>query len=72
MQPKQGKQTFEMLEIEVGTKENGWVEVLNSSNFDGKEIVSKGAYTLLMSLKNKAEEWVNCKLTNCKLQIGRL
>jgi cobalt-zinc-cadmium efflux system membrane fusion protein len=53
---KQGKQTFEMLEVEVGTKENGWVEVLNSSSFDGKEIVSKGAYTLLMSLKNKAEE----------------
>ena len=53
---KQGKQTFEMLEVEVGIKENGWVEVLNSSNFDGKEIVSKGAYTLLMSLKNKAEE----------------
>jgi cobalt-zinc-cadmium efflux system membrane fusion protein len=53
---KQGKQTFEMLEVEVGTKENGWVEVLNSSNFDGKEIVSKGAYTLLMALKNKAEE----------------
>jgi cobalt-zinc-cadmium efflux system membrane fusion protein len=53
---KQGKQTFEMLEVEVGTKENGWVEVLNSSNFDGKEIVSKGAYTLLMTLKNKAEE----------------
>jgi cobalt-zinc-cadmium efflux system membrane fusion protein len=53
---KQGKQTFEMLEVEAGTKENGWVEVLNSSNFDGKEIVSKGAYTLLMSLKNKAEE----------------
>jgi cobalt-zinc-cadmium efflux system membrane fusion protein len=53
---KQGKQTFEMLEVEVGIKENGWVEVLNSSNFEGKEIVSKGAYTLLMALKNKAEE----------------
>jgi len=53
---KQGKQTFEMLEVEVGTKENGWIEVLNSSNFEGKEIVSKGAYTLLMALKNKAEE----------------
>ena len=53
---KQGKQTFEMLEVEVGTKENGWIEVQNSSNFEGKEIVSKGAYTLLMALKNKAEE----------------
>jgi hypothetical protein len=53
---KQGKKTFEMLEVEVGTKENGWVEVLNNTNFDGKEIVSKGAYTLLMTLKNKAEE----------------
>ena len=53
---KQGKQTFEMLEVEVGTKENGWVEVINYTNFDGKEIVSKGAYTLLMSLKNKVEE----------------
>jgi cobalt-zinc-cadmium efflux system membrane fusion protein len=53
---KQGKQTFEMLEVEVGTKENGWIEVQNSSNFEVKEIVSKGAYTLLMALKNKAEE----------------
>lgn len=53
---KQGKQTFEMLQVELGVKENGWVEVLNSSIFEGKEIVSKGAYTLLMSLKNKAEE----------------
>lgn len=52
---KQGKQTFEMLEIEVGTKENGWVEVKNSSNFERKEIATKGAYTLLMALKNKAE-----------------
>jgi cobalt-zinc-cadmium efflux system membrane fusion protein len=45
-----------MLEVEVGTKENGLIEVQNSSNFEGKEIVSKGAYTLLMALKNKAEE----------------
>ncbi len=47
---------FLMTAIETGTKENGFIEIMNSSSFDGKTIVTKGAYTLLMALKNKPEE----------------
>jgi len=47
---------FLMTAIEAGTKENGFVEIMNSSSIAGKTIVTKGAYTLLMALKNKPEE----------------
>jgi cobalt-zinc-cadmium efflux system membrane fusion protein len=47
---------FEMKAVETGVKENKFVEVINSGSFADKEIVTKGAYTLLMSLKNKSEE----------------
>lgn len=51
-----GKNTFEMREVELGNSENGWTQVLNIAAFDRQEIVTKNAYALLMSLKNKAEE----------------
>jgi cobalt-zinc-cadmium efflux system membrane fusion protein len=51
-----GKNQFSMVEAELGTKENGWVGIKNTEQFNGKQIVIKGAYALLMSLKNKAEE----------------
>lgn len=47
---------FEMVPAETGTNENGFIEVLNKDKFTGKELVIKGAYTLLMALKNKSEE----------------
>ncbi len=47
---------FEMIPIETGARENKYTEVINSAVFADKEIVTKGAYTLLMSLKNKSEE----------------
>lgn len=47
---------FNMVAIETGLKENGFIEVKNKNTFDGKQIVTKGAYTLLMALKNKTEE----------------
>jgi membrane fusion protein, heavy metal efflux system len=50
------KQEFEMIEIKTGVKENGFIEIINSQLLEQKQIVVKGAYTLLMSLKNKAEE----------------
>ena len=31
-------------------------EVKNNSSFTDKQVVKKGAYTLLMALKNKSEE----------------
>ena len=49
------KNHFLMVKIETGTKENGFIEVKNSSIFMDKLIVMKGAYTLLMKLKNKSE-----------------
>jgi membrane fusion protein, heavy metal efflux system len=49
------KKQFQMVKIETGTKENGFIEV-NNNLFEGKQIVIKGAYTLLMKLKNKSEE----------------
>ncbi|MBI2283187.1 MAG: efflux RND transporter periplasmic adaptor subunit [Bacteroidetes bacterium] len=47
---------FQMTAIETGTKENGFIEIMNSTSFAGKNIVTKGAYTLLMALKNKPQE----------------
>jgi cobalt-zinc-cadmium efflux system membrane fusion protein len=47
---------YEMVPAETGTREKGYIEVLNKDKFTGKELVIKGAYTLLMALKNKSEE----------------
>jgi len=53
---KKEEREFEMKSVETGVKENKYVELINSAAFADKEIVIKGAYTLLMSLKNKSEE----------------
>jgi len=50
-----GKNRFEMLEIETGVSENGLTEIISEADLSGKDIVTKGAYTLLMSMKNKEE-----------------
>ena len=50
------KNTFELLEAEIGNAENGWSQVLNPEIFQTKQIVVKGSYGLLMTLKNKADE----------------
>jgi membrane fusion protein, heavy metal efflux system len=49
------KNKFEMKEVKTGVKENGRLEIINASDFQGKSVVVKGAYTLLMSLKNSEE-----------------
>ncbi len=51
-----GKNKFEMIETETGENENGFTEIVSKADLSGKEIVTKGAYALLMSLKNKEEE----------------
>lgn len=51
-----GENKFEMIEIETGESENGFTETISKADLTGKEIVTRGAYTLLMSLKNKEEE----------------
>lgn len=51
-----GKGNYEMKEIKTGLTENGFTEITNSETLNNKPIVIKGAYSLLMSLKNTAEE----------------
>lgn len=47
---------FEMVSVKTGVKENGFIEVVNSENIENKEVVSNGAYFILMKLKNTEEE----------------
>lgn len=53
---KKTTKTFELLEIQPGVTENGFTEILNAESWQQKQVVGKGAYTLLMSLKNKTED----------------
>ncbi len=52
---EKGNQSFEMLEIQPGQKEAGRTQIINFQIFTGKKVVTKGAYTLLMKMKNVAE-----------------
>ncbi|KAA5531644.1 efflux RND transporter periplasmic adaptor subunit [Paenimyroides baculatum] len=47
---------FRMTEVQTGTTNGGWVSIQNHSSLINKSIVGKGAYALLMALKNKTEE----------------
>jgi len=48
---------FEMLEVQTGITENGFTEInIIDDKLKENEFVSKGAYSLLMSLKNKSDE----------------
>ena len=47
---------FTLTEVKTGSKENGFVEISNGEQFLQKKIVIKGAYTLLMKLKNTEGE----------------
>ena len=48
--------TYRMLPVEITTTEKEWVEIKNSSSLQNKKLVRKGAYSILMALKNKPEE----------------
>lgn len=48
--------TFKILEVQIGSSGNGWVEITNVTALQTKKIANQGAYTLLMALKNKPEE----------------
>lgn len=53
---KVGK-AYEMVEVQTGVADNGFTEIVSSQQeLNGKEVVAKGAYNLLMKLKNAAEE----------------
>jgi cobalt-zinc-cadmium efflux system membrane fusion protein len=53
-----GNNRFELLEIKKGASENNNTEIitLDGKDISGSNIVTKGAYSLLMQLKNKSEE----------------
>lgn len=46
---------FELVDIKTGISGDGWTEIIEPDKLKGAKIVRKGAYTLLMALKNKAE-----------------
>ncbi len=50
-----GNKTYLMKEVQTGTTENAHTVLLNEDEVQNKTIVLKGAYTLLMKLKNKEE-----------------
>jgi cobalt-zinc-cadmium efflux system membrane fusion protein len=45
---------FELMEVQTGSAENGLLEVIGA-DLGSKKIVTKGAYSLLMKMKNSAE-----------------
>jgi cobalt-zinc-cadmium efflux system membrane fusion protein len=47
---------YQLLEVTTGTSENGYIEIQNGDDLKTKKVVTKGAYTLLMKLKNKSDE----------------
>ncbi len=53
---KKSNNQYEMTEVVLGISENGFTAITNAEVLKDQEIVIKGAYTLLMQLKNKAEE----------------
>lgn len=53
---KKSENQFELTEVELGISENNFTTIMNPDLFKDKEIVIKGAYILLMQLKNKEEE----------------
>lgn len=53
---KKSATAFEMVEVQIGNTEKGLTEIINAENITNQTVVIKGAYSLLMSLKNKSEE----------------
>ena len=53
---KEAANHFTMKEVLIGDAENGFIEIPDTAQLAGKEVVVKGAYSLLMALKNKAAE----------------
>jgi membrane fusion protein, heavy metal efflux system len=48
--------TFELIEVKPGDTENGLTEIHNWERLKGREIVTKGAYWLLMKLKGEQSD----------------
>lgn len=50
-----GENSFEMLQVETGRSENGFTEIIGE-NLSQQKFVIKGAYNLLMAMKNRSNE----------------
>jgi len=53
---KKNDTQFEMIEVQTGNTENGMIEILQADKIATQTFVTNGAYSILMSLKNKSEE----------------
>lgn len=51
-----GNNIFHAVEVEIGNKEDGFVEIKNYAQLLNKDIVVQNSYDILMALKNKPEE----------------
>lgn len=51
-----GNNRFEMKEVQTGNSENGFTELSIEKQSDNEIVVVKGAYNLLMKMKNTADE----------------
>jgi cobalt-zinc-cadmium efflux system membrane fusion protein len=51
-----GNKQYEMKEVMIGDSENGYTEIISAEDFTDKNIVVKGAYILLMKMKNTEDE----------------
>jgi cobalt-zinc-cadmium efflux system membrane fusion protein len=47
--------TYEMIKVSTGQKENKHIQILNEQDIKDQKVVIKGAYTLLMKMKNVEE-----------------
>lgn len=53
---EKGDKQYEMQEVQIGNAENGFTEIIDAEKLENKNIVVKGAYNLLMVLKNTDED----------------
>lgn len=53
---KKDELVFEMTEVQAGQKENGRTQILNAESIMNQQVIHKGAYTLLMKMKNVSDE----------------
>jgi cobalt-zinc-cadmium efflux system membrane fusion protein len=47
---------YSIQEVKTGVFENGFIEIVSGESLVDKKVVVKGAYNLLMTMKNKVEE----------------
>ena len=52
---QKSKNLFEMREVKIGNRENGFIEIMDAAGMNNPNIATKGAYSLLMKLKNKED-----------------